>query len=261
MTRRGSLVALVLLAASAQAAEPGLPIHPGDRVLFLGDSITEQYQYSTYIELYLTTRFPRREHDVRQRRHRRRHGHRRGRPLRDARPGREADGRHHRLRHERRRLRRVRPEAGRAVRQNTDAMLAAAKKAGVRVALISPNAVEVRGQAASELDLKTYLETQKQFYAPLKELAAKYGVPFVDQYAVTRKVLEKMAADERQAVKPFPDGVHTNPAGGLLMAHTILVGLQAPAEVSRVTSRRCQERASNGERLQGRRTRKSRPTM
>src|SRR5437667_2305885 len=30
----------------------------GDRVLFLGDSITEQYQYSTDIELYLTTRFP-----------------------------------------------------------------------------------------------------------------------------------------------------------------------------------------------------------
>src|SRR5205807_10126532 len=30
----------------------------GDRIIFLGDSITEQYQYSTYIELYLTTRFP-----------------------------------------------------------------------------------------------------------------------------------------------------------------------------------------------------------
>src|SRR5205807_8596694 len=31
---------------------------PGDRIVFLGDSITEQYQYSTDIELYLTTRFP-----------------------------------------------------------------------------------------------------------------------------------------------------------------------------------------------------------
>ena len=29
-----------------------------DRIVFLGDSITEQYQYSTDIELYLTTRFP-----------------------------------------------------------------------------------------------------------------------------------------------------------------------------------------------------------
>ncbi|HEX4590850.1 MAG TPA: hypothetical protein VH120_13020, partial [Gemmataceae bacterium] len=33
-------------------------------------------------------------------------------------------------------------------------------------------------------------------------------------------------------VKPFPDGVHTGAAGGLLMAHTILTGLHAPAEVS-----------------------------
>src|SRR5215510_14248247 len=31
---------------------------PNDRIVFLGDSITAQYQYSTYIELYLTTRMP-----------------------------------------------------------------------------------------------------------------------------------------------------------------------------------------------------------
>jgi hypothetical protein len=76
-----------------------------------------------------------------------------------------------------------------------------------------------------------YLETQKQFYAPLKELAEKYNVPFVDQYAVTRKVLEKMAADNAD-VHPFPDAVHTNGAGGLLMAHTILTGLKAPTVVT-----------------------------
>jgi hypothetical protein len=77
------------------------------------------------------------------------------------------------------------------------------------------------------------LETQQKFYAPLKELAEKYNVPFVDQYAVTRKVLEKIAADEAN-VQPFHDGVHTNGPGGLLMAHTILVGLKAPALVSDV---------------------------
>ena len=43
-----------------------------------------------------------------------------------------------------------------------------------------------------------------------------------------------MAADDAK-VKPFPDGVHTSPAGGLLMAHTILTGLHAPAKVSEVT--------------------------
>src|SRR5436190_2226014 len=55
-----TLVTLLLTAVPLAAAEPaGFFVHPGDRVLFLGDSITEQYQYSTYIELYLTTRFPR----------------------------------------------------------------------------------------------------------------------------------------------------------------------------------------------------------
>ena len=118
-------------------------------------------------------------------------------------------------------------ESAKVYVQRTEAMVAMAKKDGVRVALISPNAVEVRNKR----QLKTYLETQEKFYAPLKEIATKNGLPFVDQYAVTRKILEKMTADEA-AVKAFPDAVHTNEAGGLLMAHTILVGLKAPALVS-----------------------------
>src|SRR5437660_11295091 len=33
-------------------------IHDGDRVIFLGDSITEQRLYTTYIEAYAVTRHP-----------------------------------------------------------------------------------------------------------------------------------------------------------------------------------------------------------
>ena len=54
------LVTSVILfagALSARAADDFF-FKANDRVLFLGDSITEQYQYSTDIELYLTTRFP-----------------------------------------------------------------------------------------------------------------------------------------------------------------------------------------------------------
>src|SRR5215213_6347178 len=66
MMRLCLLVALVVsvgLAPSGsplRAAEPTKEFFfkPGDRIVFLGDSITEQYQYSTYLELYLTTRFP-----------------------------------------------------------------------------------------------------------------------------------------------------------------------------------------------------------
>ena len=227
---RFALVVAFVASAAVSAAEPSdaFFFKKGDRIVFLGDSITEQYEYSTDIELYLTTRFPDWNLTF----------------INAGIGGDTATGGAHRF------AEHVLAEKPTAVTidfgmndggyggfdkgrfegyvKNTEAMLKAAKEAGVRVALISPNAVEVR----TAPNLKTYLETQKQFYAPLKDLAEKYQVPFVDQYAVTREVMEKMAADN-SPVKAFPGGgVHTGPAGGLLMAHTILVGLHAPAVVS-----------------------------
>src|SRR5690349_15573295 len=46
----------LLLAGGARAGE--FQIHDGDRVVFLGDSITEQRLYTTYIEAYALTRYP-----------------------------------------------------------------------------------------------------------------------------------------------------------------------------------------------------------
>jgi lysophospholipase L1-like esterase len=226
------LTALFVLFAAGwtQAATPDdFFFKKGDRIVFLGDSITEQYQYSTYIELYLTTRFPdwnltfinagiggdtatggaRRfaDHVLAER------------PTAVTIDFGMNDGRYGAFK----------KDLNDQYVKNTDVMLAAAKKAGVRVALISPNAVEVGVKPG----LRTYLETQKQFYAPLHDLAEKYADAFVDQYAITRSALEKIDA-EHAPVKPFPDGVHTSPPGALLMAHTILVGLNAPATVSDV---------------------------
>jgi lysophospholipase L1-like esterase len=229
--QRLAFLTLLLSAAPVPAADPdnGFFFRKSDRVMFLGDSITEQFQYSNTIELYLTTRFP----DW-------------GMTFLNAGIGGDTatgganrfaghvlaekptcvtidfgmnDGGYGGFN----------PQAAANYVKNSRAMLEAARKAGVRVALISPNAVEVRVRP----NLKTYLETQQKFYAPLKDLAAEFEVPFVDQYAVTRKALDKIAADQAP-VHPFPDGVHTNGAGGLLMAHTILVGLHAPALVSDV---------------------------
>jgi hypothetical protein len=109
-------------------------------------------------------------------------------------------------------------------------MLTAAKSAGVRVALVSPNAVDRRVQDR----FKLYLETQKEFYAPLKELAAKHGAAFADQYAITRAALERIENDKATTVVPFGDGFHTASPGGLFMAHAILTALHAPALVSDV---------------------------
>ncbi len=226
-----SLFTLLLVSAPLAAADDatGFFFHKGDRIVFLGDSITEQYQYSTDIELYLTTRFPDGDMTF----------------LNAGIGGDTATGGANRFAEhvlaEKPTALTIdfgmndggyggfNPGAARNYLNKTEEMLKAATKAGVRVALISPNAVEVRARP----QLKTYLATQQKFYAPLRDLAEKYKVPFVDQYAVTRRVLEKIAADNAD-VHPFPDGVHTNGAGGLLMAHTILTGLKAPAIVSDV---------------------------
>ncbi len=227
-----SLLSVVLVSTPLLAADPPARFffQKGDRIVFLGDSITEQYQYSTDMELYLTTRFPSADMVF----------------LNAGIGGDTATGGAHRFAAH---VLAEKPtvvtidfgmndggyggfDSQRAAQyiKNTEVMLQAAKKAGVRVALISPNAVEVRARPM-QTNYPIYLETQKQFYAPLQALAQTYNVPFVDQYAVTRKVLEKMAADNA-TLHPFPDAVHTNGAGGLLMAHTILTGLKAPAVVT-----------------------------
>ena len=47
---------LIPVAARAQAA---FSLHAGDRVVFYGDSITDQRLYTVYVETYILTRFPR----------------------------------------------------------------------------------------------------------------------------------------------------------------------------------------------------------
>jgi len=229
--RRVLSLVVILIATPLFAAEKPFFFQKGDRVLWLGDSITEQYQYSTYVELYLTTRFP----DW-------------GLTFLNAGIGGDtANGGAGRFQAH------VLDEKPTAVTINfgmndagygkfdanrqkvyaekTAAMLEMAKKAGVRMALMSPNAVDRRRNP----NFRLYVETQKEFYAPLKEIAEKQGATFVDQYAVTRGAVEKMEADKADSVVPYYDGFHTSPPGGLLMAHAILTGLGAPAKVSDVT--------------------------
>jgi lysophospholipase L1-like esterase len=229
-----SIATLVVLVSAGQALaaekKDTFFFKKGDRIVFLGDSITEQYQYSTYIELYLTTRFP--DWDLTF--------------LNAGIGGDTAWGGINRFKEH---VLAEKPTAitinfgmndggygqfhknvNEAYIKNTRAMLDAAKKAKVRVALLSPNSVDPRVNK----NFLLYQETQKRFYAPLKELAAKGGARFVDQYAVTRAVLEKRDKDKAAKVLPFGDSVHTSPSGALLMAHTILTGLKAPKLVSQV---------------------------
>ena len=183
------LVASVMLlsAVSAVIADDFL-FKPNDRVLFLGDSITDQYQYSTDIELYLTTRFPKWNLTF----------------INAGIGGDTAQGGKNRFKDhvlaEEPTVMTINfgmndggygnfdPNRQKGYVEGTEAMLSMAKGAGVRVGLVSPNAVDRRVQERFTL----YLETQKTFYAPLKDLAAQHGASFVDQYAITRAALEKM---------------------------------------------------------------------
>jgi lysophospholipase L1-like esterase len=225
-----SLVFLILSVPALAADKPFL-FQKNDRIVFLGDSITEQYQYSTDLELYLTTRFPNWNLTF----------------LNAGIGGDTANGgagrfQSHVLDEQPTAITinfgmndagygKFDPARNKQYVEKTAAMLEMAKKAGVRVALLSPNAVDRRGRE----NFKLYLETQKEFYAPLKDLAAQFGNSFVDQYAVTRAALEKMEADKAEKVVPFGDGFHTASPGGLFMAHAILTGLGAPAQVSNAT--------------------------
>ena len=223
-------IGFLLACSAALSAADEFPFKEGDRVMFLGDSITEQYQYSSYMELYLSTHFPKWKLSF----------------LNAGIGGDTATGGANRYQSH------VLDEKPTVVTinfgmndggygafdenrnkgyvENTAKMLKLSQAAGVRVVLMSPNAVDPRIQER----FKLYLETQKQFYAPLKEIAASNGAAFVDQYAITRMGVEKMAADQAKDVVPFPDGFHTGPSGGLFMAHAILTGLKAPAVVSDV---------------------------
>ena len=52
------LLTLVLGLASAALAQGGFYVKAGDRVVFYGDSITDQRLYTTFVETYVVTRFP-----------------------------------------------------------------------------------------------------------------------------------------------------------------------------------------------------------
>ncbi len=54
-----NLLVLILAAAGIAGAQDGFGLHEGDRVVFFGDSITDQRLYTTFTETYVVTRFPR----------------------------------------------------------------------------------------------------------------------------------------------------------------------------------------------------------
>ena len=157
------VASVMMLTTISMAMADDFLFKANDRVLFLGDSITEQYQYSSDIELYLTTRFPTWNLTFINA----------GIGVDTAQGGKNRSKDH--VLAEKPTVMTINfgmndggygnfdPNRQKAYVEGTEAMLTMAKTAGVRVGLVSPNAVDRRVQER----FKLYLETQKTFYAPL----------------------------------------------------------------------------------------------
>jgi len=232
---RVAVVVLLLVLLALQASAQGFFFRDGDDpIVFLGDSITEQHMYTTYIETYILTRFP--EWKVRFRnvgwggdtawlaqRHDFDTGLQRDilalHPaaitidfgMNDARGGDNSLPRY--IEHETK-------------------LAEALKAAGARVALLTPSPEErfEPDQPAGS----AYNHMLWKYSEALREVAQQQGVTWVDQYTRFVRVIE----DGRRAGLPdfrlIPDAVHPNWAGHLVMAHEILTGLGAPSLVSSV---------------------------
>jgi lysophospholipase L1-like esterase len=249
-----TLVALTLPAVSAIAGE--FLIKDGDRVVFLGDSITEQRLYTTYIEAYALTRHP----DwklwfrnvgwggdtswLRQRAH--------------------PDEKQLFAADEASQQKMVEDSVGRGLRRDvlplkptvatikfgmndfayqkfredifgayvrSQSELAKVLEAnGARVAFLTPQPIEEK-RPDPDKDVKN--QSLRRFSDGLKEVAAKQGATFVDQFDPYMAIMLRERAADPAAFIGGGDAVHPGPAGHTIMAWAILKGLGAPALVSR----------------------------
>lgn len=232
---------LALLPARAQgpagAAPPAFFYRDGDTpAVFLGDSITAQKMYTTYLEAYALSRFP--SWNL---------------TFRNIGWGGDTSWLSKRGTFENGMKRDILSLAPKAITvdfgmndarggdanyakyvEHTTRLARELKAAGARVVLLtaSPEERYVEGQPGGS----AYNVMLRKYSDAVKEVAAKEGVLFVDQFTPFLKVIEDgrkagvlgAAADPRL----IPDGVHPNWAGHLVMAASILKGLGAPALVS-----------------------------
>ena len=249
-----TLFAFVSLATSVAAGE--FFIKDGDRVVFLGDSITEQRLYTTYIEAYALTRHP----DwnlwfrnvgwggdtswLRQRAH--------------------PDENQLFAADEANQQKMVEDSVGRGLARDvlplkptvvtikfgmndhayqkfredifgayvrSQAQLGKVLQAnGARVAFLTSQPIEEK-RPDPDKDVKN--QSLRQFSDGLKNVAAKQGATFVDQFDPYMAIMLRERAADPAAFIGGGDAVHPGPAGHTIMAWAILKALGAPALVSK----------------------------
>jgi lysophospholipase L1-like esterase len=206
----------------------------GDRVVMIGDSITEQHLYSNYVEMWTVTRFPAWNLTFRNvgiGGDRSTGGN--GRFKRDVLAHKPTamtvdfgmnDGNYKPF-----------EEAGfRTYMNGLQGMADQAKAAGIRVAWATPQPLDNTDPGSTALT--GYNLTLEKYSAGVKTIADKNGGVFADQFHPYLAVLDKArsAASKYDRITAG-DAVHPGPPGQALMAYGILKGLSFPARVSSVT--------------------------
>jgi len=248
-------MALAVLAAGGLAAEPEFALRDGDRVVLLGDSITEQKLYTSYLEAYTLTRFPKQKFTFFGRGWGGDTAWLRMRSFPDEKALHAATGDAQQKLIEasvddplKRDVIAVKPtlvminfgmndhnyEPFREdifktyVRSQTHLVKTLAKN-GARVVLLTPQPIENRSSNPAT-DARN--QALVKFAAGLKEVAAKEGATFVNQFAPYMAIMQREHALDVNASIGGGDEIHPGPVGHTLMASIILQQLNAPALVS-----------------------------
>jgi lysophospholipase L1-like esterase len=233
MTRSAPLLCLcVVLAAAgplAAADDSAFFFKDGDRVVMIGDSITEQLLYSNYVEMWTVSRFPAWKLSFRN-------------------TGIGGDTSQGGKRRFARDVLAHHPtamtvdfgmndaayrafEEGRfkPYMEGLQSMADQAKEANIRAAWITPQPIEPNDATPA---LSGYNLTLEKFSAGVGEIAQKNGGLFVDQFHPYLKVLEKARTADAKNRIGGGDPVHPGPPGQALMASAILKGLHFPTLVA-----------------------------
>ncbi len=243
MNRRDLILAS--LAALGSAADPayaqappkpstGVEAEPfffrdGDRVVMIGDSITEQHLHSNYVETYVRGRFPAwrlRFRNVGIGGDTSAGGNRRiARDVLSFQPtactitfGMNDGG-----------YRDVDPVRLAAYETGLKGILEQLRTAGVRAAVLSSSPVEKKEAGAA---LEGYNQTLERFAAAARTVAEGGGARFVDQFHAHVATLQRARDADPTLRINGGDPVHPGPSGQYLMAWAILKGLGAPARIS-----------------------------
>src|SRR6266568_3450806 len=249
-----TFLAFCWVAANALGAD--FLIHDGDRVVFLGDSITEQRLYTTYIEAYTLTRHPTWKlwfrnvgwggdtSWLRQRSHPdeaklfaadetiqqrmvedsvRRGLERDVLPLKPTLVTVKFGMNDHSYVA-------FRQDIFKAYVRSQTEIAEVLKANGARVAFLTPQPIEDK-RPDPDKDVRN--ESLRKFSDGLKELAAKEGATFVDQFDPYMAILLRERSNFPNSFVGGGDAVHPGPIGHTVMAWAILKALGATPIVSR----------------------------